>query len=85
MPQHPFADLIDPNVFEQATGELCATVEIEINCFKPITAGELHCTTTMVNRGRTPAHLESPVYCGDTRVAKAGGNDAIFTPRAGAA
>jgi len=128
MPQHPFADLIDLSVTEQApghsrcrlpiadkhlnphrvvhgavmfaladtgmgaalyptlaAGELCATVEIKINYFKPVTAGELHCTTTMVNRGRTLAHLESSVYCGDTLVAKASGNYAIFTPRAGAA
>ena len=63
-----------------AEGELCATVEIKINYFKPVHAGELICTTTLINRGKTLANLDSVVYCGDVLVAKANGTYAIFRP-----
>ena len=63
-----------------AEGELCATLEIKINYFKPVTSGELTCVTTLVNRGKTIANLDSSVYFGETLVAKANGNYAIFTP-----
>lgn len=63
-----------------AEGELCATVEIKINYFKPVRDGELVCTTTMLNRGKTLANLDSSVHCGDQLVAKANGTYAIFKP-----
>ena len=63
-----------------AEGELCATVEIKINYFKPVREGDLVCTTTVVNRGKTLANLDSSVYCDDLLVAKANGTYAIFRP-----
>ncbi len=63
-----------------AEGELCATVEIKINYFKPVRDGELVCTTTLLNRGKTLANLDSDVHCGGQLVAKANGTYAIFTP-----
>jgi acyl-CoA thioesterase len=62
-------------------GEICATIEIKINYFKPIVEGMLSCVTELVNRGRTIANLESRVYLGELLVAQANGNYAIFSPR----
>ena len=64
-----------------AAGEICATIEIKINYFKPIAAGRLRCRTELVNRGRTVANLESRVFLDQVLVALANGNYAIFTPR----
>jgi acyl-CoA thioesterase len=64
-----------------AEGELCATVEIKISYFKPVSAGRLICTTEIVNRGKTLANLESRVFLDKTLVAQANGHYAIFTPR----
>jgi acyl-CoA thioesterase len=63
-----------------AEGELCATIEIKINYFKPVQGGTLECVTELLNRGRTVANLESRVYLGEVLVAQANGNYAIFTP-----
>lgn len=63
-----------------AHGELCATVEIKINYFKPVREGKLVCTTTLVNRGKTLANLDASIHCGDLLVAKANGTYAIFRP-----
>lgn len=63
-----------------AEGELCATVEIKINYFKPVRTGDLVCTTTLVNRGKKLANLDSEVHCGELLVAKANGTYAIFRP-----
>ncbi|MCP5180924.1 MAG: PaaI family thioesterase [Pseudomonadales bacterium] len=65
-----------------AEGEICATIEIKINYFKPVTRGQLVCTTEMINRGRTVANLQSRIVVGDSLVAMANGNYAIFTPGA---
>lgn len=62
-------------------GELCATVEIKINYFKPVKTGVLRCATEIVNRGKTIANLESSIYCGDDLVARANGHYVIFRPR----
>jgi acyl-CoA thioesterase len=67
-----------------AVGEICATIEIKINYFKPVSAGALRCVTQVVNRGRTVANLESRLYNGDALVAQANGNYAIFMPRVAA-
>jgi acyl-CoA thioesterase len=64
-----------------AEGEICATIEIKINYFKPVSDGTLNCITQVVNRGRTVANLESRLFVGDVLVAQANGNYAIFTPR----
>ena len=64
-----------------AAGEICATIEIKMNYFKPISAGRLTCTTEIVNRGKTIANLESRVFLDQVLVAQANGNYAIFTPK----
>lgn len=68
-----------------AEGEICATIEIKINYFKPVAEGTLSCRTELVNRGKTIANLEAKVYLGDQLVAQANGNYAIFRPRTAAA
>lgn len=64
-----------------AEGEICATIEIKINYFKPISGGRISCTTEIVNRGKTVANLESRVFVEGLLVAQANGNYAIFSPR----
>jgi len=64
-----------------AAGEICATIEIKINYFKPIATGHLVCNTQIVNRGKTVANLESRIYLEKVLVAQANGNYAIFRPR----
>jgi len=66
-------------------GEICATIEVKINYFKPVVSGALTCVTEIVNRGKTVANLESSIYLGGTLVARANGNYAIFRPGKGAA
>lgn len=61
-------------------GQLCATIEIKMSYFKPIMSGRLVCETTLLNRGRKVANLDSRVYLDGTLVAIANGNYAIFTP-----
>ena len=62
-------------------GEICATIEIKINYFKPVIEGTLSCMTELVNRGKTVANLESKVFLGKVLVAQANGNYAILRPR----
>lgn len=64
-----------------AAGETCATIEIKISYFRAVSSGELTCTSTLVNRGRTVAHLDSRIFTGDKLVAAANGNFAIFPVR----
>ena len=59
-------------------GEGCATVELQINYFRPVQGGELVCTSQLVNRTRSLAHFESSIYLGASLVARASGNFAIF-------
>jgi acyl-CoA thioesterase len=59
-------------------GEICATIEIKINYFKPVSTGKVICQTGLVNRGKTVANLESRLYVEQTLVAQANGNYAIF-------
>lgn len=65
-------------------GEICATIDISLTYFKPTTSGVLTCTTKVVNRGKRIAHLESWVFCGEQRVARAIGNFSILVPSAAA-
>ena len=64
--------------------EICATIEIKINYFKPVLAGLITCTTELVSRGKTIANLESKVFAGGTLLAQANGNYSIFVPRSDA-
>lgn len=43
-------------------GQVCSTIEIKINYFRPALAGRLYCTTRVVNRGRRTAAMESDVF-----------------------
>ena len=67
-----------------AEGELCATIEVKINYFKPVLPALLTCTTEIINRGKSVANLESRVWSEGILVAQANGNYAIFRPRNGA-
>ncbi|HSB26056.1 MAG TPA: PaaI family thioesterase [Burkholderiaceae bacterium] len=61
-----------------AAGESCATIEVKINYFKPVHQGTLSCETTIVNRGRSIANLESRVWLDGQVVASANGHYAIL-------
>ena len=62
-------------------GEICATIEIKINYFKPVGAGKVVCKTELINRGKSVANLESRLYVDQTLVAQANGNYAVFRPK----
>ncbi len=59
-------------------GEICATVEIKINYYKPVSTGKIRCVTEMIHRGKRVANLDSMLYVGDRLVAKANGTYSIF-------
>jgi len=61
-------------------GEYCATIEIKISYFKPVTTGTLTCKTAVINKGKRVASLESEIWNEGRLVAKASGSFAIFTP-----
>ncbi len=61
-------------------GQICATIEIKINYYRPVTTGVIVCETTVVNRGKSIANMESSIYCNEVLIAKANGNYSIFTP-----
>jgi len=64
-----------------AEDEICATIEVKINYFKPVASGLIRCVTELVSRGRTIANLDSRIFSGDTLIAQANGNYSIFMPR----
>lgn len=59
--------------------EICATVEIKINYFRPAITGEIICKTVIVNRGKTLANLESEILIDGKLIAKANGTYAIYS------
>ncbi|GLQ05992.1 PaaI family thioesterase [Sneathiella chinensis] len=61
-------------------GQICATIEIKINYFRPVLEGEVTCHSRIVNRGRSIANIESEIQAGGKLVAKANGSFAIYTP-----
>lgn len=61
-------------------GQICATIEIKINYFRAVREGRLTCRSELLNRGRRVANLESRIHAGETLVAQANGNFALFTP-----
>lgn len=63
-----------------ADDEICATIEIKINYYKPVFGGKLTCESTLINRGKRIANVEASVYNDGTLVSKANGNFAIFKP-----
>ncbi|MBW2054078.1 MAG: PaaI family thioesterase [Deltaproteobacteria bacterium] len=60
--------------------ELCATVEIKISYFVPVTSGTLTCDTRVVHKGKKIATLESEIRQDETLVAKAIGTFLTFNP-----
>ena len=64
-----------------AEDESCATIEIKISYFKPVSGGKLECTTQLLHKGRSMASLESEIFSSDELVAKASGTYSIFRPR----
>ena len=61
-----------------APDESCATIEIKINYYRPVTSGAIRCRTEMVHRGKRVANLESSLYADECLVAKANGSYSIF-------
>lgn len=61
--------------------ELCATVEIKINYFKPVTSGMLKCDTKVIHKGKNIAVIESEILNNGNIVAKAIGTYSIFKVR----
>jgi len=60
--------------------EYCATIEIKISYFKPVRTGLLQCLTTLTNKGKNVASLESVITNNGIVVAKASGSYSIFRP-----
>ncbi len=61
-------------------GEICSTIEIKINYFRPAVAGRLSCHTEVINKGRRTAVMESTVKDENDRlIAKAMGTFMIIT------
>jgi acyl-CoA thioesterase len=63
-----------------SAGEICATIQITMNYFKPVRAGVIVCTSEVINRGKSVAHIESRLVVNDVLVATANGNYSIFKP-----
>lgn len=61
-------------------GQICATIEIKINYYRPVTSGLIICETVVINRGKSVANMESNIFCNEVLIAKANGNYSIFTP-----
>jgi acyl-CoA thioesterase len=58
--------------------ERMATIEIKISYLRPVIEGTLTCETTVLNRGRSVAYLESDVGNEGRLVAQATGSFSIF-------
>ena len=58
--------------------ELCATVEVKINYFKPVTSGDVICDTRVIHKGKKIAVMESEIMNNEQLVAKAIGTYSIF-------
>ena len=61
-----------------AENELCATVEVKINYFKPVTSGNIVCDTKVIHKGKKIAVMESEISNNGKLVAKAMGTYSIF-------
>ena len=63
-----------------AEGESCATLELKINYFRPISSGTISCVTELVHKGKSVANLESCIYNQGKLAAKANGTFSVFKP-----
>jgi len=61
-------------------GEICATIEIKINYYRPVKSGTVTCVSKIINRGKSIANLEAHIYNGSQLAATANGNFSIFKP-----
>ena len=61
--------------------DLCATVEVKIVYFSAVTSGVLTCNTTVINKGKRIATMESEIMNEGRPVAKAIGTFTIFKSR----
>jgi acyl-CoA thioesterase len=59
-------------------GQICATINVKINYFKPVFGGTVICVSEVVNQGKSVAHLDASLYVDDVLVARANGDFAIF-------
>lgn len=48
--------------------QICSTIEIKINYFRPALAGSLKCETEVVNKGSRTATLQSRVFDGNDKL-----------------
>jgi len=62
--------------------ELCATIEVKINYFIPVSVGTIVCETKVIHKSKKIAALESEVKSGEHLVAKAMGTFSIFNVKA---
>lgn len=60
-------------------GQRCATVEIKINYFKPVTGGTIVCVAELVNRSRSLANIDASLFVDDVLVARANGTFSVFS------
>ena len=67
-------------MLDLANGELCATIEIKMTYLRAARKGVLDCHTTVINKGKRVAMIESEVWNEGKLVAKATGSYAVFTP-----
>lgn len=58
--------------------QLCTTIELKINYFRPVTQGILYCDSKVIHKGKRTAVLEAEIRNGEQLVAKALGTFAIF-------
>jgi len=63
--------------FALAEDELCVTVEVKINYFRPAMSGELVCEARLINKSATLATAEAEVSCDGALVAKAMGTYSV--------
>jgi acyl-CoA thioesterase len=58
--------------------ESCATIEVKIAYFKPVSNGVLVCNTKVIHKGRSISALDSEITNNEQLVAKASGTFTIF-------
>ena len=56
--------------FALGENELCRTIELKINYFKPVISGELICEAKLVNKSRNLATVEAEVTNNGQRITK---------------
>ena len=62
-------------------GEICSTIEIKINYFRPALGGELTCETRVINKGSRTGVMESNVTNDEGKlIARAMGTFMILKP-----